>query len=545
MNKIAPYLQEHLDGEVLTSAKARQFYSKDASVLQMSPLMAVYPRNKNDVRKVARFTWQLAEKGHVLPITARGRGTDLGGAAIGSGIIMVFPAHMNRMIEMDAKQQLARIQPGMSFRAFQESMESHGLFMPSYPASYDFSTVGGAIANNSSGEKTFKYGSTREWVDQLEVVLADGELIHTGRLSKRELNTKKGLQTLEGEIYRQLDGLITDNWDRIQGQAKSLRTSKNSSGYDLADVKRKDGSFDLTPLFVGSQGTLGIITESIVKLASYSADTELLVMEFDSLETAHDAISAIMKLQPSAMEMVDNNLLEFVAKNNPNQLKGLVSEDTPAIVLLVEFDDLNERIRRKNAAKAEKAVKTLARKITRSSNDDEQRRLWAIRHSAATVTNYNTDGKASVPIIEDGVVPHEAFQEYIEGVYELLKKHHLEVALWGHAGDANLHMQPLVDLSKTGDRQKVFKLMNDYYQLVIKLGGSVAAEHNDGRIRTPFLELQHGKEMVELFEAVKKIFDPYGTLNPGVKQVNDVRDLVAMLRHEYSLEHLADHLPKL
>ncbi len=544
MNKIAQYLQEHLDGEVLTSAKAREYFSTDTSVLKMAPLMVVYPRNKNDVRKVARFCWQLAEKGHTLPITARGRGTDQGGAAIGSGISLVFPAHMKKLLEMDSKQRMARVQPGSNYRTFQETMQTHRLFLPAYPASLDYSTIGGAIANNSAGEKSLKYGSMRDWVEQLEVVLADGEIIYTKRINKKELNRKKGLQTLEGEIYRQLDGLITDNWAAITTHSNNQMVTKNSSGYELAQVKQSNGSFDLTPLLVGSQGTLGIITEAIVRLSPHDPKAELLVAEFNSLESAHDAISKLFPLNPSALEMVDQHLLAFIEKLQPNRLKGLVSADNPALVLLVEFDDISNRIRHKNTNKAFKILNEYAQRITRSSDFEEQERLWAIRHSAATVTNFSEDSRAALPIIEDGIVPHESFQAYIEGVYALLGKYNLEVALWGHAGDANLHMQPLLDLSKVSDRQKVFKLMTEYYDLVLQLRGSITAEHNDGRLRAPYAAKQHGVEMMGIYSQLKKIFDPYNILNPGVKTGTELKDIVPLLRREYSIQHLSDHLPR-
>ncbi len=182
--------------------------------------------------------------------------------------------------------------------------------------------------------------------------------------------------------------------------------------------------------------------------------------------------------------------------------------------------------------------------IASSDDHEEQEKLWALRHSAATVTNYDHDGKAALPIIEDGIVPQAAFHQYIAAVYELFKKYHLEVSLWGHAGDANLHMQPLLDLKKLGDRQKVFKLMDEYYRMVTKLGGSIAAEHNDGRLRAPFVAMQYGQELTDVFGQVKQVFDPHGMLNPGVKTGTDIKELVGMLRDEYSLVHLAEHLPR-
>ncbi|HMR73305.1 MAG TPA: FAD-binding oxidoreductase, partial [Candidatus Saccharibacteria bacterium] len=147
MNKVASYLQSHLSGEVLDSAAVRDYFSTDASVLQVKPALVIYPRSTNDVRKVARFSWQLAEKGHTLPITARGSGTDQTGAAIGKGAVMVFPAHMNKVLELDSQQKLVRVQPGVNFMALQEMLNTHGLFLPPFPASYKYSTIGGAIAN--------------------------------------------------------------------------------------------------------------------------------------------------------------------------------------------------------------------------------------------------------------------------------------------------------------------------------------------------------------------------------------------------------------
>lgn len=543
MNKVAAYLQEHLDGEVLTSAAIRDFFSTDASVLKLTPSMVIYPRTINDIRKVMRFSWQLAERGHVLPVTARGHGTDQSGGAIGDGIVMVFPAHMNKLLELDAKQGLARIQPGINYQTFEESMHTHGKFLPPYPASLAYSTVGGAIANNSAGEKSIKYGAMRQYVDRLEVVLANGEVMQTGRISKRELSRKKGQTNFEGEVYRQIDGIITDNWELIAANVNP-RISKNSSGYDLTDVKRKDGSIDLTPLFVGSQGTLGVITEAIVRLEEYNPRTHLIVAEFGDLATAHDAISALLQLNPSALEMVDGHLIEFVERQHPKQLQGLLQSDAPAVVLLAEFDDLSERGRRHKSKKALKQLQGLAREVEFTDDYDRQQRLWSLRHSAATVINYNQDGKSALPIIEDGIVPFDQFEAYISSVYRLFEKYRLETAVWGHAGDANLHMQPLMNLSKITDRQNVFKIMEEYYDLVLAMGGSIAAEHNDGRLRAPFVEKQYGPDMAAVFKQVKEAFDPHNTLNSGVKVGTTLKDLMPMLRKEYSIAHLGDHLPR-
>src|ERR1019366_7111129 len=160
MSKVAHYLQEHLVGEVMTSTDARRYFATDASILQVAPALVAYPRNENDIRKTARFSWQLAERNRVIPITARGAGTDQAGAALSSGILLVFTAHMNRILELDTKANTVTVEPGINYGKLQQTLHTHGRFLPPYPASLEYSTIGGAIANNATGEKSIKYGDT-------------------------------------------------------------------------------------------------------------------------------------------------------------------------------------------------------------------------------------------------------------------------------------------------------------------------------------------------------------------------------------------------
>jgi len=544
MNKVAQYLQEHLTGEVMTGADARKYFSTDGSVFAVTPAIIVYPRNENDVRKTTRFTWQLAERGRIIPITARGGGTDQSGAAIGSGIILAFSAHLNKIVEFDSKSGVIATQPGINYGKLQQTVNMHYRFIPPYPSSIEYSTIGGAVANNASGEKTIKYGSTRDYVRGLRVVLANGEVIETKRISKRELNKKLGLSTFEGEIYRALDALLEENSQLVDGLA--LNVTKNSAGYALNEVKQKNGSFDLTPLFVGSQGTLGIITEVILDTEPLNPNTTLIAASFDDMQLAEEVILELRKLPetPSAMEMIDENLLKFVQKHNPSHITGVIAEPFPKIMLLIELDNPSDRVQRRMVKKVTKLLNKYQVQHTVEHDAAKKEELWKLRHSSAIVMAH-TDGNArALPIIEDGIVPVDRFKDYITAVYELFAKHGLQVAVWGHAGDSNLHLQPFLDLSQVGDRQKVFRLIDEYYNLVINLGGSTSGEHNDGRLRGPYLTQLYGADTVTLFKNLKKAFDPYGTLNPGIKAEATLEDAKATLRHEYSLDQLYQHLPR-
>ncbi len=542
MNKVAHYLQEHLVGEVTANADARRYFSTDASVLSVVPMMIVYPRNENDIRKSTRFTWQLAERGRNIPITARGAGTDQSGAALGNGIMMVFPAHLNRILELDDKSGLVTVEPGINYAKLQQALLTHGRFLPPYPSSAEYSTIGGAIGNNTSGEKSVKYGDTLKYVKRLRVVLANGEVIETGRLSKRELNKKLGLSSFEGEVYRAVDKLLEENSETLK--SSKLATVKNAAGYNIWDIKRKDG-FDLTPLFVGSQGTLGIVTEATLATEPYNPRTTLIAASFDTLETAEVVLNEIKSLpaSPSALELVDSNLIDFVNAHNPNLLKGIIHGTTPKLMLLIEFDNSAERLQKRLVKKTRKILERNEVQFRIETEESAKEQLWKVRHSAAVVTSYSTGNERALPIIEDGVVPQDRFSEYLKGLYSLLGKYNVNSAVWGHAGESNLHVQPFFDLGQVGDRQKIFKLMDDYYTLVTSLGGSTTGEHNDGRLRGAYLKLLYGDAVYEFFKDIKKIFDPYNTLNPGVKLDVTVDAIKPLLRQEYSLQHLHDYMP--
>jgi FAD/FMN-containing dehydrogenase len=543
MSKVGHYLQEHLTGEVVTSAEARRYFSTDGSIFTVSPTLIVYPRNENDVRKTARFTWQLAERGRIIPITARGSGTDLSGAAIGSGIIMVFPAHLDKIIEFDSKDGHVVVDPGINFGKLQQTLMTHGRFLPTYPASLEYSTVGGAVANNGGGEKSYKYGTTGAFVKKLRVVLANGEVIETGRLSKRELNKKLGLATFEGEIYRSIDTLLEEQHQTVE--QLRLNVSKNIAGYNLGAVKTKSG-FDLMPLFIGSQGTLGIITEINLATELHNPSTTLLVGMFDDINKAQQAITELEALPytPSFIEMVDENLLTLVDKINPNLLKEIVIKPFPKIVLFVEFDNPQDRIQHRMVKRATKIMQNHGSSHRLTKDHIEQSQLLKLRQAVSTVLMHSDGNIRAIPVIEDGIVPLKEYAAYLTGIYEMLDRNHVDTAVWGHAGDANLHMQPLLDLSQVGDRQKVFRLMEEYYDLIFKLGGSTNGEHGEGRLQAPFLSKIYSPEAYELLQKVKQIFDPYGTLNPGVKINVSLEDIKPLLRYEYSLGSLHDYLPR-
>lgn len=538
MSKVASYLQEHISGEVSVNSAVLEAMSRDASVLEILPEMVIYPRVTNDIRKITRFAWQLAEKGHLLPITARGHGQDETGAAIGSGVSLSFPAHMHNILEFDAKQKLVRLQPGVNTRSLSDTLLLQGMGIPGMPVSPIY-TLGGATANNSSNPLIASAGYMSDWIHQLEVVLANGEVLQTERISKHELKKRKGEQTFVGELYRNLDGLIEDNKQLIHDKLDPDMC--DNSGYSaLAKVKHKDGSFDLTPLFVGSQGTLGIISELIAKCDFISQHTGIVVAAFPHGEVARDSLDALTQLSPSLLEYYDGQLFEIAAARGKRYNVCQTIEGMPGAVVIVGFRDFNERVRRKNIKRAVKMFEQTEASIDYGDGEDALP-LLAVRDVVTFAATPEKAQTSAPPLLNGAYVPAERFEEFITSMIDLAQKYHTSLPVYRRVLQGTIYIQPELSFNKVGDKQKIFKLVEEYGDLVAQLGGCLVAEGGEGRTKAPFAYTHLDPEIQELYKQVKAVFDPYGILNPGIKQETDMRQLVKHLRSSYGVAN-ADYI---
>ena len=535
-------MQEHLLGEVTASPEVRKHFSQDASILRMAPAIVAYPRNESDVRKTARFAWQLAQRGRPIAITARGGGSDTSGAALGSGIMLVFTAHMNKILALDSRKEVIVVEPGATYDKLEQTLYTHGLFFPPYPASQSYATIGGGIANNSIGEKTVKYGTTGDYIKGLRVVLANGEVIETGHLNKRELSRKLGMSTFEGEVYRSLDTLLEENAETLTKEKNRLKMLRNSSGYNVFDVK-KNGIFDLTPLFVGSQGSLGIITEATLEVVAHNPVTTAALISLDNLNDLSTILPKILELQPSIFDMVNKSALAQVASVNPNQLKGLLQQPKAAIHLFVEFDNAKDGAQKKKVKQLGKIAEKAGGYFKKIDNVDEQEKLWKLRQSVTTILTQPHGQSKAVPVAEDVCVPLANLVEFLHKAADIYKGSGLRASAWGHTGDGVVRMQPVLDLGQLGDRQRLFKIADAVYKAAIDVGGSITASAGDGRVRAPYMGLLYGPEILRLMSEVKKIFDPHDILNPGVKTAT-LADVKNLMRGDYNLGHHHQYMPR-
>lgn len=538
MSKVAAYLSGHLSGEVSTRMDVRDAMSVDTGILKIKPEMVIYPRTTNDIRKVCRFAWQLAEKGHTLPITIRGAGTDATGAAIGKGAALVTTAHMNRIYEYESKQKLVRLQPGVTVSALNQALALHGTAIMPLAGSHVFGTVGGAIASAVAGPLAGKYGTIDKAIDQLEVVLASGDVIQTGRISKRELNRRKGLQGFEGDIYRGIDAIIEENAEVLD----TLRAN-DATGYNtIADVKQKDGSFDLTPLFIGSQGTLGIVTEMILRAEFRSAHVAVAALVFASGNAARDALDELCAMSPAFVEYFDAQLFDTAAargKNYEFYRRATEVIKSPASVVVVGFDEFGDRQRSKKLKKVVKTFSKYEDVVFSTADGNEATDVLA----ALDVTYYTSlpdHATEAAPAIFTGFhIPTERLEDFAHAVDGLADAHDMLLPLAGHVYTNTYGVYPAFDLHKPSDRHKVLKLLDELTRIVYSHGGTMVAEGGEGRLKAPFIYNQLDERVVKLYEQVRQACDPHGYLNPGVKQAGEVRQLAEMMRDSHDAGQFA------
>lgn len=527
MNKIAAYLSQHLLGEVSSAQSLRKAYATDGSILSIAPEIVAFPRVTNDIRKIARFTWQLAEKGHTVGVTVRGYGGDPTGAAIGKGIVIDTSKNLNNILEIATKDKLVHVQPGVSLTTLENTLKWQGLTLPGalHRGIRDVS-VGGVIANDSMGVD----GGIADSIKKLEVILANGDIIETNKLSRRDISKKLGLQTFEGEIYRKLEGLLEDNAEIINQIAQD--TTRDNTGYKrISEIRAKDGSIDLTPLFIGSQGTLGIISEVVLKTEFYSVDDTHVVVMADSIQTARDLSDRLVELEPSELRVIDGTLLRRASKNGAS-FSLLGSVEQVGAVVYVRFNDFSVRAQDNKLKK----MKKLLKKINMASIDSTERDpadFLGITGIVETLQLGASDDKIPMPLLSGASVPANRSEEFEVAVSELAAKQHVELPLELDVLAGVYNVYPLLDLDSVSAKQKIFKLLTEYAALVDHCGGAFTADGAEGRLKATAAWATLDEKHAQLYEQVRQIFDPFGTLNPGVKQKTELRTLVAALRSSY------------
>lgn len=533
------------EGELLDDETSRMACANDASIFEVTPLLVARPKNVDDIKNIVKFVSEHNKKKSALSITPRAAGTGMAGGALSSSIILEVK-NLNSIKEIT--DTYAVTEPGVFYRDLERATLERNRIMPSYPASKQLCAVGGMVGTNASGEKTLNYGSTDRYVQKLNVVLADGNEYSFGPLTKDELSEKLKLTTFEGEIYRKTYDLIENNYEIIKSAKPHV--SKNCAGYSLWNVWDRT-TFDLTKLFTGSEGTLGVTTEITFKLVEPKPQTKLLVIFVRDLEKLPKIVETVLRHKPETFESYDDNTLKFAIRFFPDIMRSLkargflklaihfipeffmaVTGGIPKLVLLAEFTGTEEKEVLSRAETARNDISALGLKTYIAVNKEDAEKYWTIRHESFNLLRHHGGKKRTAPFIEDIVVAPVHLPEFLPRLTKLLKEHNLIYTVAGHIGDGNLHIIPLMDLRKDTERDMILELSKKVFALVLEYGGSISGEHNDGLIRTPFLKQMYGEKIYKLFEETKNIFDPQHIFNPGKKVFGN------------SIEFIKEHIDK-
>lgn len=502
-------LQKLIEGEVLFDELSRTIYGTTASIYRVRPLGIVKPKHKKDVITLVKYAAQ-----RKIPITPRGGGTSRAGNELGEGILLDFSKYMNKILEFNLQGRWVRVQPGLILASLNKFLNPHQLFFPIDPSTKDHCTLGGMIANNSSGPHAVKYGATRDYVLSIEVVLSNGEVITTGPVSPYEkaLRELKDPEALEEKIYRAMPDLLK-RYHKPMVDDKPF-TMKNSSGYDLWRLEG-NGFLDLTSLFVGSEGTLGVITEAKLRLIPSQGKTLSGLVYLDDLDRVGTATQKILEFSPSMLEIIERQILDLARKQRA-ELRAYLPEGIEAL-LFVEFQDEDEEQLRKKFKEVEREIiqqEKLAIELKVAKNDTDMAMLERVRSVSGPILNKIKGPKKPVAFIEDTAVYPGCLSQYVKGLRELFKRYEVNASIYGHAGDGNLHLMVFLDLTKEDEVRKMVSLAEACYDLVLTLKGTISGEHGDGRLRTYYLKKQYPNLYPAMVE-IKNLFDPENILNPG------------------------------
>lgn len=519
MGKIARYLNQLIVGNVFDAPEILEAYSTDRSILKIKPKAVALPESTEDVRKLMRFCNQLASKDIKFPVTVRGSGLDEMGADISNGLI-ISTEKLNRLLESDRRERLVRVQAGITLKELNTALSLNGLTVPI--GGHDTETIGGLISNCPSDSYSGKYGGIMNYVERIEVVLPNGDILQTNRLNRRVLKRKSSDKTTEGSIYRKVGQVIKVNDQLIQEIRKN---SNGAAGYPtIAQASRKK-TLDLMPLFFGAEGTLGIITEVILRAVPLAYQTKRVVATFEDFDMAQKFLDLANSLKPRELNVYDIDIIRTVEETG-KKLSEITSKMEHGFVVFAKFDQKNNSCLKKIAS-IKKVLPKTTQLIIESSKTVPA--LNEFENSLISFLNQAKTGER-VPIVTDFYLPARNLGNFLGDLKILGKSLKLDLAIYGSYSASNYNLRPKFNLEDEDFNKKVLAFLRAGAFIIKRQGGSLTGGTPEGRIKAIVTNTEMSESERNLYLEIKHIFDRYDIMNPAVKLGADSRFTVRHFR---------------
>lgn len=496
-----------IKGDVYDDPVTLGIYATDASIYQIIPFAIVCPKDEADVSTCVKIANQFK-----VPILPRGGGTSLAGQTVAEAIVIDFSKYMHKILAFEDNTVV--VQPGVIRSQLNHYLKSKGLEFAPDPATGTRATIGGMIANNSSGTKSILYGKTSDHVLELKVMLADGIIIHTKALTPEELEQKLESNEADSFLYRNMVDLVLPLKNEVE--SRYPKTMRRVGGYAFDDFITS-GYGDLNRIIIGSEGTLGIILESRLKLVPLPKHKGVSVVQFDCAQDAIKAVRTMVKYAPSAVEILSRLLIGYSRKNiETSSMCGFLKGE-PDSIQIIEFygNDAEELKLRAETMHQELMELGYGYAHDYYPEGKDYHDIWGIRERGLGLLLGEPADKKGVPVIEDAAIPLEHLDAFIEGVIKICESRGVGVDYYAHASVGVIHIKPILDLRLQEDIDHFKYIANEVFKLVVMYKGSWSSEHGDGIVRSGFLKEFYGDLIYEGFARTKKLFDPHHLLNPG------------------------------
>jgi FAD/FMN-containing dehydrogenase/Fe-S oxidoreductase len=517
-------LRDLTTAEVRFDAVSRALYATDASVYKLRPLGVALPRTRQDLVEIVRICGR-----HGCPVTLRGGGTSQCGQAIGTGLVVDTSKYLTAVLELNPAERWARVEPGIVLDELNAQLRPHGLRFAPDVSTASRATVGGMMANNSSGARSVYYGKTIDHVIEQDVVLSDGSVTRFGPLSPEALEAACGGDSLEARCYRIVRELARTQAGEVE--RRFPKVLRRVMGYNLDEFTRGDRPFNLAKLLVGSEGTLGVVLAAKINLVPLPKAKAVLAIQFTELLDALGATPLILRHGPSAVEVMDGFILEYTRQSAAlAAMRDSFIEGAPGALLCVEFyaDEAGELPPRLQALEADLRAHGCGYRYFHALDLPAQARIWGVREAALGLSMAMKEDAKSLSFVEDTAVPPERLRDYIARFLAIVRAHGTTAGVYAHASVGCLHVRPVVNLKTEEGVQKFEALAGDVADLVLEFGGALSGEHGDGLVRSPFMRKMFGPALYDAFRTIKQTFDPAGLLNPG--KIVDAGPMTANLR---------------